>query len=111
MEARNILANNLKLALERKSLKSQAQAASALGIAQTQISNLLNGRKSVQLDSLERLSDALESEVWELLLPPEVQTVLNERSGRDLLEGIRELSEKDREAVWQMIQKLYSAGR
>ncbi len=103
---RQILGDNIKKRLKQLEM-TQEKASELAGISNGHLSDLLNGRTWPSDRVLERLADALESEPYELFVPPEtkagekiermleVQTILREKINDLILWGFKTYNGKD----------------
>ena len=109
MNNREILTANLRALMKQAGITSQAQLARLAGVSQTQISNMLSGRKSATIDMLERLATAFGCERWLLLAPPIYLENLNREDFEPLLHCYLRLAPGAQNAVWELIHQLYAA--
>ncbi len=109
MSNRETLAASIRLLMKRAGIQSQAQLASATGISQTQIGNILGKRKAASIDLLERLANGLGCESWLLLAPGNVVEEFGYPNFAPLLYCYMRLNQSDQDAVWDMTHELFEA--
>ena len=72
MDITELLANNIRLAMDRRGINSQAALAKKSGLSQQMINFVVNGKSSISVTRLASIAKALRLEPWQLLLPPDV---------------------------------------
>lgn len=92
------ITDNIRRLMRERDLRSQVKLASAAGISQTNLSNVLRHAISPSLDTLTSIATGLDIETWELLASPEVVNLVRMISG---------LSEVDRQTVLRVAHSLH----
>lgn len=87
-ELKEIYAENIKSKRIEKGIK-QDKLAEKIGLSEKYISDLETGRRAGSLETLVMLSDALEVEPYELLLPPNKNLSYDTKRTQNLMKRLR----------------------
>lgn len=109
MEARKILAANVKRLMQHTGIQSQSQLAGMAGISQAQVGKILNEKTGVSIDILQRLAEALECETWILLAPVRFLKDVSHLEFIPLLHWYMRLGPSAQDAIWKITHELFVA--